>query len=75
MSDIVIQRADIQGPFITPPEHKHKRSGPSFACTEDYIIKSAGGAFTAFRWPSKGSFEPWNREPKLGRQVGPAGIK
>lgn len=71
----MIQRADIHGPFITPPEHQHKRSGPSFACTEDYIIKSAGGAYTAFRWPSKGSFEPWNRELKLGRRVGRVVIK
>ncbi len=71
----MIQRADIQGPFITPPEHQHKRGGPSYAVTEDYVLVSEGGSITAFRWPSKGSFEPWNREPKLGRRVGRAVIK
>lgn len=71
MKTISVNKSDIQGPFIKPPENAHMRDGYSYACTEDYILVSKGGAVVAYQWPAReGEFAPWNGTPKLGRRAG-----
>jgi len=70
MKTIRINKSDIQGPFVCPPELAGTPQATSFACTEDYILGSRGGEITAYHWPKRGEFSPANQAPKLGRRAG-----
>lgn len=73
---ILIKKANLQGPFITPPECQGQMVTRSFACTEDYIIahtcdqSDRTDKVEAYHWPAKGEFSPQNQSPKLGRLAG-----
>jgi len=72
---LTVNRSDIQGPFVTPPETAHMRGAAAYACTEDYILVSEAGEVMAHAWPARGEFEPQNGTPKLGRKVGTVTIR
>lgn len=78
---IKINKSELQGDFITPPEFQGQICETSYSCTENYIIeywydKSDDETETiAFHWPKKEMhFTPWNGKPLLGRRAGKAEI-
>lgn len=67
------------GPFFTPPECAGQIVARSYAVFhapfEDGILERIYDAsdrsekLTAYQFPTRGEFEPWNGAPKLGRRM------
>lgn len=84
MTKITVNKSDIQGGFLTPPENAGQIVEVSYACTEDYILertwdRSDGSAqIVAYHYPASGAedggIEPWQAVPTLGRRAGVVNI-
>ena len=76
---ILIDKNDLQGPFLTPPVNGGQIVETSYACTEDYILERTfdrsdrSEKIVAYHWPASGApFDPWNGVPETGRRAGSA---
>lgn len=72
-----IHKADIQGPFVVPPECAGQMVSRSYACTETAILErrydrsSRTETIEAYRWPAgDAGFDPQNGTPELGESLG-----
>ena len=75
MKIVSICSSELITPWTTPPECGGQIVEHSYARTESLVLhrihdRSDGQITISAHTPGRGSYEPQNREPKLGRKVG-----